>query len=144
MPYRPLAYPWEWLESTTSVGCPLCGLPSPPLRPSRRRDLTCRGCGTRYNSFTGSVRQLGQPPVVLRSLERVLHELQAAADRRATEPARWRDAEASLRLLLERTTEPLPICRSLLAADPTRVDSTRDRLAEAADEVRTAIDRHAS
>jgi hypothetical protein len=30
MSHEPIAYPWEWLESITSVGCPMCGLPSPP------------------------------------------------------------------------------------------------------------------
>jgi len=144
MPHQPLAYPWEWLESTTSVGCPLCGLPSPPLRPSRRRNLTCRGCGTQWNSFSGSVLRPGQPPVVLRSIEQVLHEFQAAANAHPTEAAGWREADASLRLLLERTDDPLPSCRSLLAGEPPAVGPTRDRLAEALGEIRSAIDRQVS
>lgn len=143
MPRHPFAYPWEWLESITTVGCPECGLSTPPLRPSRRRSLTCRGCRTRFNSFTGKVAEVGPPPRVLRSMEQVLHELHAAAGAARTEPGPWLELLGNLRLLLERTPEQLPICRSLLDHEALPPATVAERLADATDEVRAAIGRQA-
>jgi hypothetical protein len=121
MPRAPLAYPWEWFEATTSVECPMCGLGSRRLRPSRRRTLVCRGCGTRYNSFTCHIEQEGRPPVVLRSIQVVLNELLDAAGRHEARPSDWQEAQGALAILLERADEALPACRSLQYADPSRL-----------------------
>jgi len=61
---RPLRYPWEWLEPVTRCACAWCGYPSPPVAPSRRRNVTCVRCGGVFNSFSGRLIHPGRdvPP----------------------------------------------------------------------------------
>ena len=58
---QPARYPWEWGRALRYPSCPVCATLAPAVKPSRRRFVLCRRCGTLFNTLTGRVRELGGP-----------------------------------------------------------------------------------